>query len=183
MLAWTVISAIENEGDRAFMEGLYTENYNLMYRKALSYLHNHHEAEDVVELVMLKLIDRMDLMRGCKPASLRSYLMACVRNASINRLRSQKKLYDFDDVEDKLRALPDEREVDAELLREEQIQSMIRALKQLPDRERAMLQMKYYDGLCDADIARILEIGRGSVRILIGRARRRVRAILQEVEA
>lgn len=182
MLAWTAISAIENEGEREFMEMLYTANYGAMYQKALSYLHNHHEAEDVVEAVMLKLIDRADLLRGCKRASLRSYLLACVRNAAINRLRRAKKRYSFADVEDKLNALPDEGAVDACLLREAQVQAMICALEQLPDREREMLQMKYYDGLSDAEIARILAIGPNSVRTLIDRARKRVRKILTEVE-
>lgn len=181
-MVWMAISAIENEDDRRFMERIYAAYYGVMYQKALSYLHNHHAAEDVVADVMLKLIDRMNLLRECKRASLRSYLLACAKNESINRLRREKRRYSFSDVEEKLKALPGECDVDASLLQEAQIQAMTLALKQLPDRELEILRMKYYDGLSDAEIARIFLIGQNSVRTLVNRARKRVRELLMEVE-
>ena len=49
------IAAIENEGDRALVEALYTDYYALMLRKAQSMVRDRQAAEDVVEAVMLRL--------------------------------------------------------------------------------------------------------------------------------
>ena len=61
MLTWAIL-AIENESDREFIERLYTQNYAVMLQKAKGILKNAQRAEDVVEAVMLKLIDRIDLL-------------------------------------------------------------------------------------------------------------------------
>ncbi|MBP3653484.1 MAG: hypothetical protein J6J78_10500, partial [Clostridia bacterium] len=78
-------------------------------------------AEDVVEAVMLKLNDRIDLLHNCNQTSLRSYLLTCVRNEAIGQLRKDGKIYPGD-AEEKLRTLPDGSDaVDAKLLYREQV--------------------------------------------------------------
>ena len=49
--------------------------------------------------------------------------------------------------------------------------------------ERELLRMKYYEELDDAEIGRILGLGRDSVRPCLTRARRRLRAVLKEVDS
>lgn len=177
-----IIAAIENQTDREFMEALYLENYALMYQKARSLLGSHHEAEDAVETAMLKLIDRIDLLRQCKAGSRRAYLLSCVRNAAIDSLRRQKKGYSFDDVNEKLERMPDDTAVDEGLIRQAQIHSVACALKRLPPRERELLKMKYFDEMPDAEIAALIGVSRDGLRNRINRARRKLAALLQEVE-
>ena len=180
MLTWAIL-AIENESDREFVERLYKANYEIMFQKALSVLKNPQRAEDAVDAVILKLIDRMDLLRGCNRASLRSYLITCVRNEAINQIRRDKKIYDFPDAEDRMNAQVDGGDaLDAGLLREAQIQSLVSALKKLPERDRLALQMKYYEGMSNAEIAAMLGLTESGVRSLIVRARRKVYAIMRE---
>lgn len=181
MLA-SAIAAIESESDRNFIEDIYLKYHAPMYRKALSLLHNSHDAEDAVEAAMLKLIDRMELLRGCNRASLRSYLISCAKNAAIDRLRRSSRQYSFDDVQAKIDAIPDEREVDAGLLRASQASAMADALLRLPERERELLRMKYYEELSDREIAEILGIRAGSIRTCLMRARRKLGEILKEAE-
>ena len=183
MIAWA-IAAIENESDRAFVEQLYQNNYMLLYQKALSVLKNPQRAEDAVEAVMLKLIDRIELLRGCNRASLRSYLVTCVKNEAISQLRKDKKLYSFGDVNEKLGALPDAKQtVDLGLLRESEVQLLMYALMRLPERERMALRMKYYEQMPDLEIGTMFGITPSGVRTLIGRAREKLRRILKEAEA
>ena len=183
----SAILAIENESDRAFMEDLYRRHYMLMYRKALSMMKNPSDAEDVVETAILKLIDRIELLRACKPFSLRSYLLSCVKNAAIDKLRRDrnqfKRLYTFDDVQDKLDAVPDGAEVDSGLLRAAQVDAMAAALARLPDRERELLRMKYYEELSDREIAEVFGLSPSSIRTYLLRARQKLGAILKEAEA
>lgn len=178
-----VIAAIEDENDRSLIESLYTDYYVLMLHKAQSMVRDRHAAEDVVESVMLRLIDRIELLRGCNRASVRSYLVTCVRNEAIDRMRREKKTQSLDDAEERLRKLPDESpQLDTSLIREEQIQAVIKALEALDDRERLVLRMKYYDRMTEAEIARLFGMSRSGIRNVIDRARRHVEAQLQEGE-
>ena len=79
--------------------------------------------------------------------------------------------------------LPDEEApLDAALIRSEQIQAVAAALKRLETAERELLKMKYFDEMRDAEIAQLLGISRDSVRSRVNRARRKLGALLQEVE-
>ena len=178
-----VIAAIENEDDRSLIESLYTDYYVLMLHKAQSMVRDRQAAEDVVESVMLRLIDRTELLHGCNRASVRSYLVTCVRNEAIDRMRREKKTQSLDDAEEQLCKLPDEKpQLDTGLIREEQIQAVIKALEALDDRERLALRMKYYDRMTEAEIARLFGMSRSGIRNVIDRARRHVEAQLQEGE-
>ena len=159
------IAAIENEGDRALVEALYTDYYALMLRKAQSMVRERQAAEDVVEAVMLRLIERIDLLRGCNRPSLRSYLVTCVRNEAIDRIRRAGRTRSLDDTGERLEQLPDESpRAEAGLIREEQIRAVVRALEALDDRERLALRMKYYDRMTEAAIARLFGMSRSGDR-------------------
>jgi len=176
------IAAIENDGDRSLVETLYTKHYALMLRKAQAMVRDRQAAEDVVEAVMLRLIERLDLLRGCNPASVRSYLVASVRNEAIDRIRRAGRLQPLDDGE-RLRQLPDESpRAESSLIREAQIQAVVRALEALDDRERLALRMKYYDGMTDAAIAKLFGMSRSGVRKVIDRARQHVGERLRKEE-
>ena len=57
---------------------------------------------------------------------------------------------------------------------------IVRALRSLPTRARAMLVLRYYGGLHDAEIAEVLECAPGTVRSQISRAMPKLRAQLGE---
>ena len=63
-LLTAVIVAIENEDDRSLTESLYTDYCALMLHKAQSMVRDRQAAEDVVESVMLRLIDRIELLKA-----------------------------------------------------------------------------------------------------------------------
>ena len=177
------IAAIENDGDRSLVEALYTKHYALMLRKAQSMVRDRQAAEDVVEAVMLRLIERIDLLRGCNRSSLRSYLVTCVRNEAIDRMRRAGRVQVLDDAGETLSRIPDDApRAELRLIREGQIQAVVRALEALGERERLALRMKYYDGMTDAAIARLFGMSRSGIRKLIDRARQQVGARLRKEE-
>ena len=175
------IAAIEDASDRSLVEELYTNHYALMLRKAQSMVRDRQAAEDVVEAVMLRLIQRVELLRGCNRASLRSYLIACVRNEALDRLRREGKFRATGDAGEALLRLPDDAPTaEARLIDEAQIQAVAGALERLDERERLALRMKYYDGMIEGDIAALFGMSRSGIRKVIDRARRHVGALLQE---
>lgn len=177
----SIIASIESESDRQFIEDIYLHYRGSMYRKALSVLRNPHDANDAVETAMLKLIDRIDLLRSCNRASLRSYLIPCAKNAAIDHMRRDAHLKSFGDVSE----MPDSADpeaIESGLLRADEAEAMADALLRLPDRERELLRMKYYEALSDREIALLLGINSGSVRTYLTRARRKLGDILKEAE-
>ena len=64
---------------------------------------------------------------------------------------------------DKLNAVPDAAEVDSGLLHAAQVDAVATALARLPDRERELLRMKYYEELSDREIAMTLGLNLSSI--------------------
>ena len=178
-----MLVALESEDDRNFVERLYLENYGAMYRKTRSILKSHADAEDAVEAAMLRILDHIPTLKKCNAASQRSYLIACARNAAIDRLRRDSRLDRYADPQERISTLPDGAPpADTFLIRSEQIQAVAAALKRLEPGMRELLRMKYYDEMSDAEIAQLLGVSRDSLRNRVNRARRKLGALLQEVD-
>ena len=176
----SIIASIESESDRQFIEEIYLRYRSVMYRKALSLLRNPHDAEDAVEAAILKLIDKIGLLRNCNRASLRSYLISCAKNAAIDRIRRDSHTDYFGDMPENPNA--DDGTAEASLLRIDAAEAMADALMQLPDRERELLRMKYYEELSDREIAQFLGIRLNNIRTYLTRARQKLGTILKEAE-
>ena len=69
---------------RLFIEQLFRQNYNEMFRLARTLLGDAEEADDVVQDVFLKIAKGKIQPEDCGQ---RSYLFAAVRNASLNKIR------------------------------------------------------------------------------------------------
>ena len=68
------------------------------------------------------------------------------------------------------------------VLRNAEIESLIAGLKRLPERDRWLLEMKYFRRMRDAEIARQLEIRENSVRMYLTKARRKLGELIAEDE-
>ena len=96
-------------------------------------------------------------------------------------MRRDARLQSFGDVPEAPDSA-DAENAEAGLLRADEAEAMADALLRLPDRERELLRMKYYEELSDREIARLLGINSGSVRTYLTRARRKLGDILKEAE-
>ena len=177
-----ILLAIENDGDRAFMEKLYLDHYRLMRAAARKVLMTGEDTEDVVNDALVRLIAKIPLLRGLDCYTLRAYIVSAVRNTAINWIvrRDRREKHAFLMEDDALSDLASEDEsVDASLLRREDAESVKQAILRLSERDRLVLTMKYFDDLSDSDIARTLGVGKNSVRPMLMRARRRMREAIE----
>lgn len=87
-----IIMAIEDEGDRLFVENIFNNYSEKMYLVAVNILHNHDDAEDCVQDTIVKIIDKLDLFKN---AQQENYLIKLVvitcRNTAINKYEKNKK--------------------------------------------------------------------------------------------
>ena len=175
------ILLIENDSDRAFMEKLYINYYKLMYTVALSRVKNSEDAQDVIHDAIIRLIDKIPLLRQKDSCVLRSYIVSTIIRTSINfNIKSTRK-----------KAVVVEKEV-LESFKDEKIsledvvlvaftnEELVNGLKRLPQRERDLLRWKYFDDLSDEEIAYAMGIGKNSVRQYLTRARRCLLSILED---
>lgn len=59
---------------------------------------------------------------------------------------------------------------------------LLAALRRLPANQRAALVLRFYEGYRTDEIARMLGVGRATVRVHLSRGRRRLRGLLEEDE-
>lgn len=121
-------------------------------------------AEDIVQDAFLGLYRRWDCLTDL-PHPL-SYLRASVlngcRTALRRRSRAERRL-------DCLSEVPSESAEARALLSEEQ-QAVARAIRDLPDRQREALVLRYYLDMPEADAAEAMRVSRGTVKSATSRA-------------
>ncbi len=69
-----IILAIENDGDRAFMEKLYLDHYRLMRAAARKVLMTGDDADDVVNEALIRLIGKISVLKALDCYTLRATL-------------------------------------------------------------------------------------------------------------
>lgn len=177
------ILAIQDEGDRGFMEALYRQFYRLLYRRAYAVLRSKPDAEDVVSDAFLAMIPRVDALRAMEEDTQRAYALSTVKNLALNHLNKprRRKLYDVDDgfLDSVPAPAPSAEE---RVIREEEVDALHARVAQLPEKWRDLLRMKYYLEYSDAEIAREMGLALSSVRTYLARLRAHLFTAMKDEE-
>lgn len=190
------------EGDETALGELYDRHAQSLFRAALLRLGDRGLAEEVLQDTYLALWNRAETFDGSQ-GSVIGWLSTIARNRSIDRLRSSARrpapvalsslgplgadASAADDARDAIlagstpisgvTAAPDpEHEVDVAELRREVEQAMA----SIPDQERQVLTLAYYDQLSQSEIAERLSWPLGTVKTRTRRALARLRETLGE---
>jgi RNA polymerase sigma-70 factor (ECF subfamily) len=160
-------------------EALYLEHCRLVYRTAYAVTGRRQDAEDVLQRIFVKLLER-----GLTPDVLRHparYLHRAAVNLSLNlvRERTQRTLVDLDAFE--IPAPPDTR--DEARGREERHTRLMAAVATLKPRAVEILVLHYKHGYSDAQIAALLGTSRGVVAVTLYRIRARLKTLLRPAKA
>ncbi|WP_347560796.1 sigma-70 family RNA polymerase sigma factor [Clostridium sp. AF27-2AA] len=139
---------------------------NAILRMAYSYLHNMSDAEEILQETLIRYLTVQPELQG--PEHEKAWLLRVAANLSKNRL-DYNRLRDTDELEETL--VSQERE-DLSFLWE--------AVKQLPDANREVIHLFYYEGYPTAQIAKILNRRESTVRSDLRRGRKRLKKILKE---
>jgi RNA polymerase sigma-70 factor (sigma-E family) len=118
-------------------------------------------AEDVVQEVLIRAYGRWDRIAAMEQPE--AYLRRMVTNEFLSWRRRSARVVPEAEVSHTA-AQPDHADVYAER------DALARELASLPRRQRAVLVLRYYEGLSDAEIASVLGCPSGTVRSLASRA-------------
>jgi RNA polymerase sigma-70 factor, ECF subfamily len=159
-------------GDMAALSELYDAHGRLVYSLALRVLGDEGDAEDIVQDVFTRAWSHaatFDAARG----SVASWLVTMTRTRSIDRLRARRARPEGSAVHDTtllagLAAAGGP--VEDRLISEQRAASVREALAALPLVERVALELAYYEGLSQSEIAARLEQPLGTVKTRMRRA-------------
>ena len=161
------------QGDREALHFLYVRYAPDLLRYVNSFLHDHHEAEDVVQNVFAKLVTAIGKYEE-KAVPFTACILRVARNAALDHLRAR-------------RAVPTEEvrvaetsEADTSLERGLDIRE---ALEELPTDQREVLVLRHVMGLTPVEIAGTLEKTESSVHGLHHRGRRALQGALESRDA
>jgi RNA polymerase sigma-70 factor (ECF subfamily) len=171
-LQWFAAERVDEVPD---LVSLVRDYSGLLYRVALSLLHNQAEAEDVVQDVFVRVLQRQPDLAAI--VDLRPWLVRIAWNLALDRRRrARPRQMDESFAEALVSAdLP----ADEALAEAGRIRQVLAAIERLPGKEREALLLSAMDELTSAEIAAVLGRSESSVRSLLFRARAHLRQRLE----
>lgn len=157
------LSGMLRSGQSIALGILYDRYAGLVYGLALTILTNAQEAEDLTQEIFLALCRNNNYNPG--RGSFGSFLITVTRSRAIDKLRSRGRRLKF--VERWGQTIMPEAPSSTPLewaSLSECSQYVQEALAQLPDNQRRVLEMSYYKGLSQTEIARELNTPLGTVK-------------------
>jgi RNA polymerase sigma-70 factor, ECF subfamily len=151
--------------DQAFKE-LVIKYQRPVYNLALRMTHSRTEAEEICQVVFVKIFEKLDSFNT--DFSFFSWLYRIAMNESINALKSRRRQFSLDAARMVAEPFPSF----------ELSEAIQEALMHLQPRDRAMIIFRHFHNLGYQDIAYILDISEKKVKAHLFTARRALKQIL-----
>ena len=130
--------------------------------KVMGYLrariHNTAEAEDICSEVFEKVMRKIDDYDQTK-AAVGTWIFSITRNTLIDHYRKKRPTEELDEN------LKDDTELDESLLTNETLSELAVALQRLPEQLRDIVVLRYYDGKPLTEIAEMMGLSYGAVKL------------------
>jgi RNA polymerase sigma-70 factor (ECF subfamily) len=171
--------------DLGAFEALYDRYGDLVYSVSLRVVGDPYVAEDVTQDVFLRVWrrpDQFDVARG----KLVTWLLSVTRNRSIDQRRSQSRrmrheaLPTADDEEDVLPSDDDRDDPALATVLSEERAAVRKALEVLPPEQKLAIQLAYFGGLTQQEVANKLGQPLGTVKTRIRLGMQKMRVALED---
>lgn len=173
------------EGDLKAYEQLFNLFYQDLYGYGLKLCSRTELVQDSIQSLFVTLWDRKEHLAEVR--SIKAYLLASLRRKILKTLRDERKINTLDlmrEIPIPTAVMSIEENIIQDELKEDQKQMLRDALGNLPERQKEVLFLKYYNGMSYEEIEDILSINYQSIRNHIYRALERLRKNLtDEAEA
>lgn len=172
----SVITMIVDEDDRKFMTRLFLQYRRIMYLEIFKIIHDPCDTEDILQNAIIKLFDKISLLRELDERRKASYIITTARNLAKNHIRDNHtvSICSFDD--DKLNlsdTISDGTDIDQTIIVKEQLKDLSSVWDMLDVTSQSLLKGKYILMKSDAELGQMLGINSSSVRMMLTRSRRR----------
>lgn len=171
-----IILAIRDEEDRNFVSGIYEDYGKQLYKTAFSILNSNEDAEDCVHDVIVALIDNLEKIRTFESNHQIKYIIKCCRNIALNRYRansvksSSEFSTSYSEEEGEMDIPDDNSDVALLVVDAENNKRLITLIQDLPEIYSDALYFRFYIGMTNGEIAKMLGITIHAVEIRVSKA-------------
>ena len=152
---------------------LFSQYYNEALLYTVSLCRNRTVAEDIVSNAFFKALTMSDdSIRDFKP-----WLLTVCRNEYYSLCRKESR-FTGEEIPEEL--ADDREELIESIIRKEEYRSLYRAISLLPDAQKEAVTLFYFSGLSVQSISEITGKSETNTKVLLCRARERLRKILEE---
>ncbi|UCS94181.1 RNA polymerase sigma factor [Echinicola marina] len=156
---------------KTFFEAYIWSLRGKLYRMAYLWLKDRAEAEDVVQEVFEKAWANRAALQKMENSV--GWMVRVVKNQSLQRLRERQKWVVVDGQEE----MP-EVSLDSSEDVSPAVKMVFRFLKELPEKQREVFQLREVEGLTYEEIAEYMEISVAQVKVNLFRARKKLRSFM-----
>jgi len=162
--------------DQHFDQGfrhLVSQNQERLYWNIRRLVHLHEDADDVLQNVFIKVFKNIKGFKG--DSKIYTWLYRISTNEALSFLKKKKRNSTDDDL-----SVFEVLKTDVYFDGDEAILHLKEAIELLPEKQRTVFNMRYYDELSYKDISEILETSVGSLKASYHHAAKKVENYLKE---
>ena len=143
-----------------------------LYFHVRRYVHHHEDANDVLQNTFIKIWNAIDNFRG--ESGLYTWLYRIASNEAITYLNKNKKRNEVDIEQSAAQHRSAEDNIEADVM----IAKLQRAIDTLPDKQKQVFIMRYYDEMPYEEISKIVDTSVGALKASYHHAVKKVEEIL-----
>ena len=166
--------------DEQAFEELYEYFFPRVYNFIYARLKNSADADDVTSITFMKMNENLERYEPSK-AAFSTWLFCIATNSLIDFARRRDKSEETEWEEFFDPAAPENQEPEAQTLAQESNNELLTALDKLNDRERRIIELKFWGDLDTRSIADVLSMTESNVRVTLHRSLGKLKKILGEV--
>ena len=176
------------QGDREAFRELYERYHRRSYSVAYGVVKNPSDAREIVQEAFIRVHKHIERFEGS--SSFYTWLYRIVMNLSIDHLRRKKgRSFDYDDrigrdddVAGDGAIVPTIMDANPRktAIRKELREALQKALDELPEIHRAVILLREVEGMSYEEMARVLEVPKGTIMSRLFHARRKMQESLQD---
>jgi len=173
-----IINKVRAGNNECFSEIVRRYNQR-MYRITVGYGIYDDDCEEVIQLAYISAFEKIDQFRG--EAKFSTWLIRILINECLMLKRKQKKLIGFSEKELVTISSGNHLNPESEYMDKERKIILETAIKQLPEKYRAVFILKEIEGMQIKEAAEILAISKVNVKVRLHRARAMLKNIISDV--
>jgi RNA polymerase sigma-70 factor (ECF subfamily) len=150
------------KGDEASFNELVKRYQEKVYWIARRFVNDHDQADDVTQEVFVKIYSALKEFRG--ESSFYTWLYRITVNVALNTLRKQR-IRNFIRIDEFFETASDESEQPDKIVEQNEQQKIIEeAISKLPEKQKAVFILRYYEELSYEEISHILKTTIGGLK-------------------
>lgn len=165
-------------GDKRAFANLYAATYHTVYFYLLSMTSNPHDAEDLTQATFMLAMERLHQLKDG------SQFLAWINRIAYSRCMDFFRVNKRQETENLTAGVLDEQfSEDTPALRcleDDRANIVMAAVMALPQKQRSVILLKYYEGLRIREIAEIMECSEGTVKSRLNAAKKALRFSLRQ---